>query len=392
MTATMDRLTRARASLITAQPFFASLALRLTVEETAAIETADTNGKRMRFNPAFVETLTQPELAGVVAHEVMHCALDHITRLNGRDLKRWNRAIDEAANPYVLAAGLTLPSSAWLSPEFAGLSADEIYAKLPAEDAGDDGKGKPGAGQGSGQQNAPGGPENAPGVDSGACGGIEPTGAGTSPAEETALREEWKVYTMQAAMAAKAAGKLSGELAQLVEEMRKPVVDWREVLRRFIATAVPNDYGWLPPNRRYIGAGLYLPGLVADRLARIGLFVDTSRSTWDFLPAFAAEFNAILQDCRPDSVALIYCDTRVNSWEEIGSDAYPVKLEAKGGGGTDFRPPFDHIEAEGLGLDCAIYLTDLECNKFPLAPPYPVLWASAKAGKVPFGEIVRLTP
>jgi predicted metal-dependent peptidase len=37
--------------------------------------TNDTDGRRLVYNPAFVEKLTAAELEGVLAHEVMHCAL-----------------------------------------------------------------------------------------------------------------------------------------------------------------------------------------------------------------------------------------------------------------------------------------------------------------------------
>jgi predicted metal-dependent peptidase len=69
-----------------------------------------TDGISFFYNPGFVEMLNAAELAGVLAYQVMHAALQHHTRRGGRDRKRWNMACDCAINPLLLDAGLTLCS------------------------------------------------------------------------------------------------------------------------------------------------------------------------------------------------------------------------------------------------------------------------------------------
>lgn len=397
----LQKITKARAALITGHPFFGSLALRLTLEESGAIPTMATDGVRMLYNPAFVDGLTMPELTGVCAHEVMHCALNHITRAGARDLKQWNVAADHAVNPLLIDAGLTLPKSALIDARFAGKSAEEIYRLLPAPSpqGGQGGQGSPqaGTGQGTQGQTASLGPQNAPsgqtgpGDDPGGCGGILPAPAGQSPAAKAELEQEWTIATVQAANAARAAGRMPGGIARMVDELKAGVVDWREVLRRFIATAAPSDYSWFPPNRRYVAQGLYLPALKPDHIGRIAVFIDTSGSIDDAtLAMFAAELNSILEDVQPETVNVLYCDTHISSAEEFEPADYPIKLEAQGGGGTDFRPPFAHLDREGIEPVCAIYLTDLECSSFPQDPGYPVLWASNGRQTAPFGEIVKI--
>jgi predicted metal-dependent peptidase len=68
----------------------------------------------------------------------------------------------------------------------------------------------------------------------------------------------------------------------------------------------------------------------------------------------------------------------------------PLRLSASGGGGTDFCPPFELIEKEGEVPACLIYFTDLQCNRYPEEPGYPVLWVTAKEPQSPppFGEVV----
>ena len=102
------KLTKARTQLLLNQPFFGSLCLRLKLVP-GDVPTMATNGKLILYNCGFVESLTPAELEGVLAHEVMHCALAHHCRRGSRDPRLWNEAADFAINPIVLNNGLALP-------------------------------------------------------------------------------------------------------------------------------------------------------------------------------------------------------------------------------------------------------------------------------------------
>lgn len=84
----LDKIRKARAALILDQPFFGSLALRLQLQEDPAAETMWTDGRAIGYNPAFVDTLTFPQVKGVLAHEVLHIANCHHTRRGNRDARR----------------------------------------------------------------------------------------------------------------------------------------------------------------------------------------------------------------------------------------------------------------------------------------------------------------
>jgi predicted metal-dependent peptidase len=51
-------------------PFFGALALFAEFRVTADVATAATDGKVLWFNPVFVEEQDQPQLCGLVAHEL----------------------------------------------------------------------------------------------------------------------------------------------------------------------------------------------------------------------------------------------------------------------------------------------------------------------------------
>ena len=74
--------------------FWATLALKLKVQGDWNQETASTDGRSLKCNPAWVGSLTEDERIGLVAHEVAHLALSHHTRAGSRDWKlprRWTR-------------------------------------------------------------------------------------------------------------------------------------------------------------------------------------------------------------------------------------------------------------------------------------------------------------
>lgn len=370
-----EKLTKARAGLILDAPFFGALALRLRVLPDDTCKTAWTDGTTLGYSPAFVDALTLAECKALLAHEVMHCALAHHTRRGARDAKRWNVAADYAENALLREAGFTLPNGCLLNSAFAGRSAEEVYGLLPAPDPGDD-NGDDGNGSDPGAmgevRDAPGGNGNGP----------------ASPSELAQAEQEWKVATVQAAQAAKAAGRLPGGIARLVSAIVAPRVDWHQALRRFVDQTARNDYSWNRPSRRFAAQGLYLPAPHSEELGPVVVAVDTSGSVDEAtLNQFAAEVSGILEEYKT-TAHVIYCDTHVSSVEVFTAEDLPLQLKPQGGGGTDFRPPFERVERDTLEPSCFVYLTDLEGYSFPDEPPYPVLWARiGKGGAVPpFGE------
>ncbi|WP_411860362.1 DUF2201 family putative metallopeptidase, partial [Cupriavidus sp. TA19] len=128
-----DRISKQRSQLILSQPFFGALLMRLRLVEDPSCKTFWVDGMSLGYNPAYVATLSDLELRGSLAHEVLHPANGHCWRRGVRDPDRWNRACDYAINPLVLNAGLQLPAGALIDGRFLGKSAEEIYAMLRQE-------------------------------------------------------------------------------------------------------------------------------------------------------------------------------------------------------------------------------------------------------------------
>ena len=92
MSEAMQAYSKARTHLILDQPFFGTLALRLTPIEDETIDTAGTDGQCIKFNPKWFVKLSEAQRVGLIAHEVMHVVLLHMLRRMERNHKRWNIA------------------------------------------------------------------------------------------------------------------------------------------------------------------------------------------------------------------------------------------------------------------------------------------------------------
>jgi len=422
---TAQKLTRARVRLLLEQVFFGTLALRLKLVP-GNLPTMATDGSRIVYNPAFVDQLKPAELEGTLAHEVLHCALGHQCRRGERDPELWNQAADFAINPILLGNGFTLPAGALVDPAFNNLSAEEIYARLLQRriDGGAAAKQKPqqrngGGGIATGPQETQGAGIPDPQVDShsestsnqaGAtagesadqrstrCGGFgevwdatDEQGHPASPAEKRRQEHEWSIAAEQALRSAEACGHEPAGIERPLSESRQSRQEWRALLRDFVAATTPSDYRWSPPNRRYIASGLYLPSVERRGLGEIVIAVDTSGSIGRLeLEQFAGEISAISEEAQPEAIHVVYCDAAVQSAQQFGPSE-PVRLEPKGGGGTDFRPAFEWVAENEIAPVCLIYLTDLCCDSYPEAPEYPVLWVTDSHRTAPFGETVQIT-
>ena len=89
-----ETLRKAKTNLIINHPFFASILLHMNMIEDSGIPTLVTDGTNLKYNPEFVDKHTVPETIFLLAHEVLHCALEHPHRRGTRDDKKWNVACD----------------------------------------------------------------------------------------------------------------------------------------------------------------------------------------------------------------------------------------------------------------------------------------------------------
>jgi len=353
-----DTLTRARTQLILDHSFFGQLALRLTMVEKPEIKTAAVNGKNIFYNPDFVASLPSGQVKTLLAHEVMHCVFDHIGRRADRNHRKWNQAGDYVINQALLDSGFEAVPGWLQSAVYQGMSTDEVYSLLPESDNED---------------------------------GNDPLDEvlDGDPADVETNATDWKIATIQAANVARLEGKLPASLARFVEELTVAKLDWKAMLRRFITETAKDDYSWQRPNRRFISQGFILPTLYSETMGEIVVVIDTSGSIDQAtLNAFGSEIKAIVQGARPSKTHVIYCDAAVNHVDEFGAND-DLKFDMHGGGGTDFRPPFEYVTEKSIKPVCLVYLTDL-WGPYGDAPEYPVMWVCTTNKIAPWGETIPI--
>jgi predicted metal-dependent peptidase len=400
------RIEQARWWALINEPFYASLAMSLGDVIDPAIETASTNGKVIRWNPDYVETLTDEEVRFVLLHETLHCAHQHLWRLPADD--KGNEAGDHEINLTLAALdGLKMPEGGLADPQYEGLSCEEIYGRLPDE---------PPGGGGGGEQPQPGDQSSGSGragqPDSGQQpGGVsksghkpDPCGTFSSPATDPAapdpgsekLRDDWESRVIQANQATQAlgAGDVPADMERLLERMRHQAVDWRREMADFVKDAMSTRNDWTRSAKRYAWQPVIYPRRRADDIGTVVFARDTSGSVSNTV---AAQYSALITDCVAEmncAGLILDCDRSIQA-EYIITAGEECPLRAKGGGGTSFNPVFDRVAemvARGEQIAGIVYLTDLQPSngRFPEPPDVATLWLATADKQAPFGRTVRV--
>jgi predicted metal-dependent peptidase len=354
-----ERLTRARASQLLRHPFFGYLVCSLEDRFGADwLPTVATDGRWLFWNDPFVVGLSANDLMFVLAHEAMHCALQHLWRRESRDAALWNIACDMCVNDALADSGLS--TSLPLLRGSGGRAAEAVYASLrsnacsvtPLEPIDD-------------HSNWP--------------------ASGRMEVDDRAAIDGWHAAVQQA----RSFGSVPRALERWLEEVSTPRRDWRGLLREGLV--FPEDYRRTPTDRRF--SDILLPTLTGVT-HRVVVAVDTSASIdGGKLAAFWSELRAILRNNRCEA-RVMTCDAEIqNEWSEHEFDAESVAL-LSGGGGTDFRPVFERLERyamDGWSPEALVFLTDLD-GRFPdAAPTLRTIWVVERADgwrTPPFGEVV----
>lgn len=182
-------------------------------------------------------------------------------------------------------------------------------------------------------------------------------------------------------------GSTAGKLRERVTETRGRTLDWRRVLRQFVASCVASAPSFARPPRRIPHLVGIVPGrrLQPEKL-RLTVVLDTSGSmSSDALSRIARELRTLARNA---DVTVIECDTVVRRIRQFHGRLSDVH----GRGGTDLRPPFARPLLRQLRADALVYFTD-GFGPAPAQPPaVPVLWCLLPGGRRParWGRVARI--
>lgn len=341
------------------------------VHDAKACRTAYTDGVNKRYGAAFMETLTRPQIAGLVLHENFHVLLKHLPR--HRDLMKKNARLANVAMDYVVndmiqeikdKSVVQLPPGALYDARFAGWSVRQVYDYLE-EDMEQNG----GGGMGDGEP-----------LDEHDFDAVD----GMTPEELKKHDEAVQDAIHQGGILA---GKFGNKLPRQITDMMKPEIDWSEILRDFWTSAMRgyDEYTYARMNRRRLADDLYLPTMYSERIGRVVLGIDTSGSIGqEQLNLVASRIIQLCDTMPPDEIVVLWWDTEVRGKQVFTDGNYAslaTLLKPAGGGGTRASCVSQYMNKHSMTADCVIMFTDghLE-DSVEWKVTSPTLWLIDKHG------------
>ncbi|MNO13125.1 hypothetical protein D3C76_27510 [compost metagenome] len=339
------------------------------------IQTAETDGLRLWWNPHWFLSLPPASRKTILYHELWHPGRLHMLRRGSRDPKVWNWACDIRINNDLLREGYTFEDIewGWMDPEIDKgpkgiLAEEEIYELLMAN-----------------QKQPPPQPTG---------GGDQPGNGDVGDMREPTNQEIQQVVSnvVMAVQQAKLAGcgGVPGVTQSTLNSFLESIVPWETLLWRFFTDMMDEDYSWKRPNRRY--SDMYMPSREEDegRLEHLAYFIDVSGSVSDAdVVRCNSEIRYIKEELKPKKLSLFLFDTRITKEYIFEEDDPFDKLVIVGRGGTSFEPVREKINE--IQPTAAVIFSDMDCPPMqPLDYDIPVIWIAVNARQktVPFGDII----
>ena len=174
-------------------------------------------------------------------------------------------------------------------------------------------------------------------------------------------------------------GRLPGVLQKFAADTIETRTPWYDILERYMTERVRNDYSWQRPNRRYMPE-FYLPsidgvGAMGEIVVQVDISGSVSRQE---IKHYNGHIKAIVEQCRPSKVHVIYTDTQVQK-HDVFDKPEDLEIEFHSGGGTDMRAGFEFIDKEGIEPEVVVTLTD-GYTPFPDHTTAPSIWCISTKG------------
>ena len=431
-----DKIAKAENIVANHHEFFAPAVAALPKEfiDDDPLLTACTNGEAVKYGTQYVDTLNVQQAVGLIVHEILHPLLDHILRLATQfemNPHIANVGADYEINNYIeiynkeATFPIVLPPEAFVDVDkYKTLAAEVIIRKLyednplpppppPPPPTNPDGE-CDNPTDGKGDQDGPEGDQDGPeggkeGGKEGGEGNKEGKGSGNgqpqrqpysagefqptkNPAKAKEISEKWKEILSSSIQTAKLRGKGGGKFIQKLEELLEPPLDLDALLDKYTTEFCLSDES-IRADKRYLAYhDICITGMEDEQHGTLVFVKDTSGSiNDDILKSVVSIVQGASTKLRPRRLIVIDVDAEVQHVEEFGPND-DIPAEAKGRGGTDFRPAFDFIENNLEEARVIIYFTD-GYGDFPEEEPsIPTLWVTygLEDDGFPFGQVVNM--
>tara|TARA_Y100000004_G_scaffold187424_1_gene240214 strand:+ start:105 stop:1253 length:1149 start_codon:yes stop_codon:yes gene_type:complete len=375
-----ERFVKSRVKLLKSSPFFGTILLHTEYKIDESIETAATDGTTLLLNEEWMCKQTEEHFSGVLLHEVLHMALNHVDRTNDLDdLMTANIAADIVVNGIIKDNKISLPKEAIYDDDLKHLGVREIYSILKDKQSKDENYLKDKYGE----------------EDVNECLRKEKQTGSSDRESKEANKEKWKNIINKAKTIAKMkqAGVKGSGMARVFKELLEPTINWKDALYKYITQSRADFEGY---DRRFVHDGMYIDDVGGNKV-HVAAFVDTSGSVdEELLQNFLSELFFAINSTRGTTGYLYYFDTELypqGNIEDLDGVPKPVGL-----GGTSFVPimkELNKISSENSHTNTVgIIYTDGFAPMTWEEPETPLLWCISPGGvkeeNIKYGDVVRI--
>ena len=373
-----EQFVKSRVKLLKNSPFFGTILLHTEYKIDESIETAATDGTTLLLNEEWMCKQTEEHFSGVLLHEVLHMALNHVERtLDLDDLMIANIAADIVVNGIIKDNKISLPKEAIFDDDLKHLGVREIYSIIKQKQKENENHIQDKYGDG----------------DVNEC--LQKSAKSEGTSQRAANSEKWKNIINKAKTISKMkqAGVKGSGLARIFKELLEPTINWRDALYKYITQSRADFEGY---DRRFIHDGMYIDDVGGNKV-HVAAFVDTSGSVdEELLQNFLSELFFAINSTRGTTGYLYYFDTELypqGNIEDLDGVPKPVGL-----GGTSFVPimkELNKISSENSHTNTVgIIYTDGFAPMTWEEPETPLLWCISPGGikeeNIKYGDVVRI--
>lgn len=302
--------------------------------QIAAVSAVD---KIIYINP--LAQLNEMGTRFVIAHEILHIALDHSRRCGGRDALIWNLACDFVINHWLIEMNIGIsPEGLFFDKSLANKSADEIYL-LIASDVRLKKKMMTLKDMSAGE-----------GTNKKSCDMLD-----QDPAYFSEFADACKEALLRGVFMHQSIGRgdLPADLIEEIKAINQPAIPWQVELAQWLAQRFPlddNRRSYARPSRRQsstpdIPRPSYIKPIYEKNTRTYGVILDTSGSMdkkllGKCLGAIASYSAA--QEVK--EVRLIFCDAQPYDEGFVPIEMLVHKVKIKGRGGTVLQQAVNYLQ------------------------------------------------
>lgn len=411
----MKKLLMSRMRILCKYGFYGLLLMHMIFALDVKTKTVATDGQRIFFNPEFLDSISDSELDYILMHEILHVALEHISKEEDMDDDAYDEACESVVNSIILQSVggdeekiqvKEYGGSEHVAPsgkEARNHSLKEIYEMIMNEEDGCDETMDDQSRQEQKQSER----RRKQKKESKSQEKWDDHTRWDSRTHDDFERDVWEKNVLDATEAMQTRGMYGGFgsgsipafAKRMINELKKPQTDWHTILNNFVQEEI-TDYSFTPPDRRFSDGDFFLPDFneKEDKVKDILFMIDTSGSmSEDMITSAYSEIKGAIDQFNGKLEGWLgFFDAAVVAPKPFADEDEFKLIQAEGGGGTSFTVIFEYVDKHMMDNPPAsiIILTD-GYAPFPeesQSKGIPVLWLLNNTNvEPPWGKVTRIT-